>query len=87
MNANKKIELLIFISKKIKAASNALRHSGTALDKGPDFIMSQQCRAAVAYAPNQPLVIEDIIVAAPQSGEVRIKMIASGVCHTVNISI
>ena len=44
---------------------------------------SIQCRAAVAYAPNGPLVIEDVIVAPPKSGEVRIRIRASGVCHTV----
>jgi S-(hydroxymethyl)glutathione dehydrogenase/alcohol dehydrogenase len=40
------------------------------------------CKAAVAYGPNQPLVIETIQVAPPKAGEVRIKMLATGVCHT-----
>jgi S-(hydroxymethyl)glutathione dehydrogenase/alcohol dehydrogenase len=40
------------------------------------------CKAAVAYGPNQPLVIQDITVAPPKKGEVRIKIIATGVCHT-----
>ena len=38
--------------------------------------------AAVAWEPNKPLVIEEIDVAAPQHGEVMIKMHAAGVCHT-----
>lgn len=31
------------------------------------------CRAAVAWAPKEPLAIETIEVAPPRSGEVRIK--------------
>lgn len=41
-----------------------------------------QCRAAVAWAPKEPLVIETIEVAPPKAGEVRIKVLATGVCHT-----
>ncbi|KAG7510248.1 alcohol dehydrogenase 1 [Solea senegalensis] len=40
------------------------------------------CKAAVAWEPNQPMVIEDIEVAPPQANEVRIKIVASAVCHT-----
>jgi S-(hydroxymethyl)glutathione dehydrogenase/alcohol dehydrogenase len=32
------------------------------------------CRAAVAWGPKQPLVIEDVEVAPPREGEVRIKV-------------
>lgn len=39
-------------------------------------------RAAVAYQAKKPLVIEDIDVQAPQSGEVLCRMVATGVCHT-----
>ncbi|WP_346838239.1 S-(hydroxymethyl)glutathione dehydrogenase/class III alcohol dehydrogenase [Microbulbifer sp. SAOS-129_SWC] len=41
-----------------------------------------QCKAAVAWGPGQPLAIEEIEVMPPQAGEVRIRVIASGVCHT-----
>lgn len=41
-----------------------------------------KCRAAVAWAANQPLKIETVDVAAPKAGEVRIKIVATGVCHT-----
>jgi D-arabinose 1-dehydrogenase-like Zn-dependent alcohol dehydrogenase len=41
-----------------------------------------KCRAAVCYGPNTPLVVENIDVAPPKAGEVRIKVIASGICHT-----
>jgi len=40
------------------------------------------CRAAVAWEAKKPLTIETIEVAPPQAGEVRIKILATGVCHT-----
>ena len=40
------------------------------------------CRAAVAWAAGEPLKIEQVQVAPPKAGEVRVKIIASGVCHT-----
>ena len=39
-------------------------------------------RAAIAWGPNQPLSIEEIDVMPPQVGEVRVRIIATGVCHT-----
>ncbi|HSL59425.1 MAG TPA: Zn-dependent alcohol dehydrogenase [Acidimicrobiales bacterium] len=40
-------------------------------------------RAAVLNAVDAPLTVrDDITVAAPQEGEVRVKVIASGVCHS-----
>jgi S-(hydroxymethyl)glutathione dehydrogenase/alcohol dehydrogenase len=44
-----------------------------------EFIKS---KAAVAWAANQPLSIEEIDVMPPQKGEVLVRIIASGVCHT-----
>ncbi|TKB51498.1 S-(hydroxymethyl)glutathione dehydrogenase/class III alcohol dehydrogenase [Ferrimonas sediminicola] len=41
-----------------------------------------RCKAAVAWAAGQPLSMETVEVMPPQRGEVRIKMIATGVCHT-----
>ena len=41
-----------------------------------------KAKAAVAWGPNQPLSIEEVDVMPPQKGEVLIKIIASGVCHT-----
>lgn len=41
-----------------------------------------ECKAAVAWAAKQPLSIETIQVAPPKAGEVRIKVLATGVCHT-----
>jgi S-(hydroxymethyl)glutathione dehydrogenase/alcohol dehydrogenase len=41
-----------------------------------------KARAAVAWEPKQPLVIEEIDVEGPREGEVLLKVVASGVCHT-----
>lgn len=40
------------------------------------------CRAAVAWEAKKPLTVETVEVAPPKSGEVRIKILYSGVCHT-----
>ncbi|MDO6805005.1 alcohol dehydrogenase catalytic domain-containing protein, partial [Wenyingzhuangia sp. 1_MG-2023] len=40
------------------------------------------CRAAIAWGPKEPLKIEEVEVAAPKAGEVRVKIVATGVCHT-----
>lgn len=39
-------------------------------------------KAAVAWGPNQPLKIEEVDLELPKKGEVLVKMVASGVCHT-----
>ena len=39
-------------------------------------------RAAVAWESGKPLKIEEIDIAGPRQGEVLIKMVATGVCHT-----
>ncbi|RBW47982.1 S-(hydroxymethyl)glutathione dehydrogenase/class III alcohol dehydrogenase [Psychromonas sp. B3M02] len=39
-------------------------------------------KAAIAWGPNQPLVVEEVDVMLPRKGEVLVKVIASGVCHT-----
>ncbi|KAK9761819.1 alcohol dehydrogenase [Basidiobolus ranarum] len=41
-----------------------------------------KCKAAVAWEAGKPLSIEEIEVAPPKKGEVRIKILATGVCHT-----
>ncbi|MFT7806665.1 alcohol dehydrogenase 1-like [Arapaima gigas] len=41
-----------------------------------------KCRAAVAWEPSKPLVMEEIEVAPPEAHEIRIKVVATGVCHT-----
>lgn len=44
--------------------------------------MSIKSRAAVAWAAGQPLEITEIDVAPPQAGEVLVRIVATGVCHT-----
>ncbi|XP_028994301.1 alcohol dehydrogenase 1-like [Betta splendens] len=41
-----------------------------------------KCKAAVAWEPGKPVAIEEVEVAPPQENEVRIKIIATAVCHT-----
>ena len=40
------------------------------------------CRAAVAWTAKAPLKLETVEVDPPKAGEVRVKIFASGVCHT-----
>lgn len=39
-------------------------------------------KAAIALQAGQPLVIDEISISPPKAGEVLIKMVATGVCHT-----
>jgi S-(hydroxymethyl)glutathione dehydrogenase / alcohol dehydrogenase len=39
-------------------------------------------RAAVAWEANKPLSIEEVDLAAPKAGEVLVRIVATGVCHT-----
>src|SRR4051812_18799249 len=40
------------------------------------------CKAAVAFAAKEPLKIVDVEEAPPQSGEVRVKVLHTALCHT-----
>jgi S-(hydroxymethyl)glutathione dehydrogenase/alcohol dehydrogenase len=40
------------------------------------------CKAAIAWEAGKPLSIEDVQVAPPKAGEVRVRIVATGVCHT-----
>jgi Zn-dependent alcohol dehydrogenase len=39
-------------------------------------------KAAVVREPGKPMVIENIDIADPKAGEVKVKILASGLCHT-----
>ena len=39
-------------------------------------------RAAVAFGPKQPLQVVEVDVEMPKAGEVLVRIVASGVCHT-----
>lgn len=41
-----------------------------------------KCRAAVSWGANEPLSVEEIEVAPPKAGEVRVKIAATGICFT-----
>ncbi|HSG66917.1 MAG TPA: S-(hydroxymethyl)glutathione dehydrogenase/class III alcohol dehydrogenase [Gammaproteobacteria bacterium] len=41
-----------------------------------------RARAAVAWGAGQPLTIEEVEVAGPKAGEVLVRIVATGVCHT-----
>ncbi|KAH7725010.1 Protein H24K24.3 a [Aphelenchoides avenae] len=58
-------------------------HNGTAhFDTAGKAI---RCRAAIAWAPKEPLTIEEIEVAPPKAGEVRIKVCYTALCHSDTI--
>ena len=44
--------------------------------------MTIKSRAAVAFGPNQPLQIVEVDVEPPRKGEVLVRIVATGVCHT-----
>ena len=50
-----------------------------ALKDGQTHIKS---KAAVAWAAGEPLKMEEIDVEFPKKGEVLVRIVASGVCHT-----
>ncbi|KAH7706730.1 Protein H24K24.3 a [Aphelenchoides avenae] len=45
-----------------------------------------KCRAAVVWGANNPLTIEEIDVAPPKQGEIRIKIMYTALCHTDTLS-
>ncbi len=44
-------------------------------------------RAAVAWAPGQPLSVEEIDLEGPRAGEVLLRIAAAGVCHTDELTL
>ena len=49
---------------------------------GKNMLQSIKTRAAVAWGPGQPLSIEEVDLMPPQKGEVLVRIVATGVCHT-----
>ena len=49
------------------------------LNPGQEFIKS---KAAVAWAAGEPLKLEEVDVQLPKKGEVLVRIVATGVCHT-----
>jgi S-(hydroxymethyl)glutathione dehydrogenase/alcohol dehydrogenase len=48
----------------------------------PEEQHSMKTRAAVAWEADKPLSIEEVDLAAPKAGEVLVRIVATGVCHT-----
>lgn len=48
----------------------------------PPRCVPAECLAAVAWAPKEDLKIEKVVVHPPKAGEVRVKVLYTGVCHT-----
>jgi propanol-preferring alcohol dehydrogenase len=44
--------------------------------------MAKAMKAAVVHGFKQPLTIDEVPVPAPGPGQVLVKVVASGVCHT-----
>jgi len=44
--------------------------------------MPRKVRAAVAFAPNQPLELRELDLADPGPGDVLVRFLASGLCHS-----
>ncbi len=47
-----------------------------------NYMKMIKTRAAVAWGPGQPLRIEQVDLMPPQKGEVLVRIVATGVCHT-----
>src|ERR1700734_397207 len=45
-------------------------------------LKSMKTRAAVAWEADKPLKIEEVDLAGPKAGEVLVRIVATGVCHT-----
>ncbi|GKC23039.1 alcohol dehydrogenase-like 4 protein, partial [Tanacetum coccineum] len=58
--------------------NNNVSHSKDANTRGKVIT----CKAAVAWGPAQPLVMEEILVDPPQKMEVRIKILFTSICQS-----
>jgi S-(hydroxymethyl)glutathione dehydrogenase/alcohol dehydrogenase len=74
--AEQRLEVLDALSVELRRRIDVARPQG-----GPGEI-SMKTIAAVAWEPRKPLVIEELEVEGPKAGEVLVRMVASGVCHT-----
>ena len=44
------------------------------------------CKAAIAWDAKKPLEVATVTVDPPGPGEVRVKVVATALCHTVRLS-
>jgi S-(hydroxymethyl)glutathione dehydrogenase / alcohol dehydrogenase len=74
---------ITFHAKKLKIAAGQVSIRKEVLKPNTDTAGKPIiCKAMVARGPKVPLVCEDITVAPPKVGEVRVKVIANALCHT-----
>ena len=84
-----------FIAEHVKFASSAIKTKAKARQAAaspfieclacapsPPAVEPIICTAMVAFAPNEPLRCERVVVAPPRAGEVRVRVIANALCHT-----
>lgn len=43
-----------------------------------------ECKAAIAWEAKKPLDVTTVTVSPPGPGEVRVKVVATALCHTVS---
>jgi hypothetical protein len=70
----------------VRGASRRLFSSASAA-AGPAAVTSavdgrSRIKAAVARGPKLPFTIEELLLDEPQAGEVLVKVVACGICHT-----
>jgi S-(hydroxymethyl)glutathione dehydrogenase/alcohol dehydrogenase len=58
------------------------RETLAAIARDPDHSSRSQMKAAVLYERKTPLKVEQVDLDAPHAGEVRVKVVANGVCHS-----
>jgi S-(hydroxymethyl)glutathione dehydrogenase / alcohol dehydrogenase len=57
-------------------------HADQSNEDGANYMETIKTRAAVAWGPGQPLTIEELDLLPPRKGEVLVRIVATGVCHT-----
>src|SRR5258706_10846961 len=58
------------------------RRCASGYDRAPSRRRAMKIKAAVAFEAAKPLVIEELELGAPKAGEVLVRLVATGVCHT-----
>ncbi len=71
----------------VRNPADCYRHVGNRANIGHQLTptskdLKMKTRAAVAWEAGKPLEIEEIEIAGPKKGEVLLRVVATGVCHT-----
>lgn len=75
-----KVPILFFLL--LFLLSDLINIKQTLVIQNPNIMWRRFDVAAVAWEPNKPLTIEDVQVAPPQPGEVRVQILYTALCHT-----